>query len=264
MNNTFDLKRFGMLFKRHTIEHGKTYALSVGVLTGVLFLILMFFSLTSKRHLRDDTQIIVFIFTMAAAGSIFGSIIFADLGDRTKAIPSLMLPASHFEKYLVGLIYSYFIFVLVFVGAFYLTDTIVVNISEHELAEDKVINIFDPHGKPAVAYMLFTLFHAFIFWGAIFFKKLHFIKTAIVFFLCLGVAMLINVFILNKMLSTYTQFNVSIPFDRVSIIDINSNNYFIGVVRATEKIEDYGKVIFVICVLLFWTSAYFRLKEKEV
>ena len=174
-----------MLFKKHTVEHGKTYALSSAVLFGAMLLILMFYCYMDKSFLREGDQVMIFVFTMGASGSIFGSIIFADLGDKTKAIPALMLPASHFEKYLVGLIYSYFIFLVVFVASFYVADSIVFSIWGDELKKDKLIDLFDPEGKPAVAYAMFTLFHAFIFWGAIFFKKLHFIKTSIVFFLCL-------------------------------------------------------------------------------
>src|SRR4051794_28226809 len=102
MSNTFDIKRFGMLFKKHTLEHGKTYLLSAGVLTGIMFLTLGFMSYSSNGHLRINEQIPVFVFLSIIAGGIFTSIVFTELGDKSKAIPTLMLPASHFEKYLVA------------------------------------------------------------------------------------------------------------------------------------------------------------------
>ena len=260
MNNTFNIKRFGMLFKKHTLEHGKTYALSTAVLAGILFIALFFFGYINRGHLRAGEQTMLFVFIMSAAGSIFGSMIFADLGDKSKAIPALMLPASHFEKYLVGLIYSYFIFIVVFVATFYLADVIVVDIMKHELEEDKVINVFDPNGKPAQAYVIFTLFHAFAFFGAIFFKKLHFIKTAILFFICFGLLFLINAFVLNSLFAADTTFEVTIPFGGIMITE---NNDFSSL-SVTDDMFNYGKVIFVIVILLFWSVTYFRLKEKEV
>ena len=249
-----------MLFKKHTLEHGKTYALSTAVLAGILFIALFFFGYINRGHLRAGEQTMLFVFVMSAAGSIFGSMIFADLGDKSKAIPALMLPASHFEKYLVGLIYSYFIFLAVFVATFYLADVIVVDIMKHELEEDKVINVFDPNGKPAQAYVIFTLFHAFAFFGAIFFKKLHFIKTAILFFICFGLLFLINAYVLNMLFAAHTQFEVTVPFGGISIVE---NDNFSRLV-VTDDMFNYGKVIFVIVILLFWTVTYFRLKEKEV
>lgn len=262
MNNTFNLKRFGMLFKKHTVEHSKTYALSTAVLFGVTFLVLLFFSMMNKWHLSDQEQIIVLVFTMSGFGSIFGSMVFADLGDRSKVIPALMLPSSHFEKFLVGLIYSYFIFLIVFVASFCLADFIVVNIGDHDLEEDKMINVFSNTGRrPVISFLFFTLFHAFVFWGSVFFKKLHFVKTTIVFFLCLGGLALINGLVLNMFLAAHTRFSASMPFNPIMII--NADNSYLASLEPTEKMEMYGKVIFVVVVLLFWTTTYFKLKEKE-
>ena len=260
MNNTFNLKRFGMLFKKHTVEHSKTYALSTAVLFGVIFLVLLFFSMMNKWHLSDQEQIIVLVFSMCGFGSIFGSMVFADLGDRSKVIPALMLPSSHFENFLVGLIYSYFVFLAVFVASFCLADFIVVNIGEHDLEKHKMINVFSNTGRrPIIAFVFFTLFHAFVFWGSVFFKKLHFVKTTIVFFLSLGILLLINGLVLNMFFAAHTKFSAGAPFNSIMIIDPDNFRS----VEPTVQFELYNKVIFIIAVLLFWTTTYFKLKEKE-
>ena len=260
MNNTFNLKRFGMLFKKHTVEHGKTYALSTAVLAGILFITLLFLSYVNRGYLHAGDQVMIFVFGIAGPGSVFGSLIFADLSDRSKAIPALMLPASNFEKYLVGLIYSYFIFLIVYVSIFCLADVIVIDIGHKASADNKMINVFDPHDKPAVAYVIFTLFHAFIFWGAIFFKKMHFIKTTIAFFICLGLLIMINTFVLNGFLSAYTTFNTGMPFNQIVITQHDD----FSILHPSDNMVTYGKVIFIIVILLFWITTYFRLKEKEV
>jgi hypothetical protein len=263
MNNTFDIKRFGMLFKKHTIEHSKTYALSTAVLFGVILLVLLFFSMMNRWHLSEQEQIIVLIFSMSGFGSIFGSMVFADLGDRSKAIPALMLPSSHFEKFLVGLLYSYFIFLVVYVASFYLADFIVLSIGNSDMDEDKMINIFQTTGRrPILTFMSFTLFHAFVFWGSVFFKKLHFVKTTIVFFLCLGLLSLINGLVLNMYFAAQTRFSAGMPFTGIYIIDPN-NTYGGWNIQAADKFDTYGLTVFVIVVLLFWTTTYFKLKEKE-
>ncbi len=262
MNNTFDIKRFGMLFKKHTVEHSKMYGLSIAVLFGVIFLVMLFFSMMNRWHLTEEEQLIVLVFSMSGFGSIFGSMIFADLGDRSKVIPALMLPASHFEKFLVGLLYSYFIYLIVFVASFCLADYIVVSIGNHDLEQEKMINVFSTVGRrPAIAFVFFTLFHTFVFWGSVFFKKLHFVKTTIVFFLCLGLLTLLNGLVLNMFFAAHTRFSASTPFSGIMIIGADDN--FMSYLDPIEQYELYGKVVFVIVVLLFWTTTYFKLKEKE-
>jgi hypothetical protein len=235
--------------------------LGTAVLFGVIFLVLLFFSMINKWHLSDREQIMVLIFSMSGFGSIFGSMVFADLGDRSKVIPALMLPSSHFEKFLVGLLYSYFIFLIVFVASFCLADYIVVNMSNHDLDEYKMINVFQTTGRqPAIAFMVFTLFHAFVFWGSVFFKKLHFVKTTIVFFLSVGLLTLINGLVLNMFFAAHTRFDAGSPFNGISIVQPDN---FMTYLEPAAQFELYGKVIFVIVVLLFWTTTYFKLKEKE-
>ncbi|GAB2974973.1 hypothetical protein GCM10027049_06800 [Mucilaginibacter puniceus] len=263
MNNTFDIKRFSMLFKKHTVEHSKTYGLSIAVLFGVMFLILLFFSMMNRWHLDEGAQIMLFVFTISGFGSIFGSMMFADLGDRSKVIPALMLPSSHFEKFLVGLLYSYFIFLIVYLASFYLADYIVVSLGDQSPEESKMINVFETTGrKPAIAFMSFTLFHAFVFWGSVFFKKLHFVKTTIVFFLCLGVLALLNGLVLNMFFAAHTRFSAAMPFTPIYIYDLNST-YGGWNIQASDKFDTYGLTVFVFVVLLFWTTTYFKLKEKE-
>ncbi len=258
MNNTFNLKRFGMLFKKHTLEHGKTYLLSAGVLTGFMFILLGFMSYSSGGHLFNNLQVPVFVFMMLITGGIFTSIVFSDFGDKSKGIPALMLPASHFEKYLVSWLYSYIIFQVIYICAFYLIDSIVVNLGYHDLEVDKVINIFDTQRNDCwYAFVMYGFIHAFAFFGAIFFKKLHFIKTAIAFFACLIILTLINKPIINALIPGDVK---SIPFQRLDIYD--HDRYFN--MRPSGEMMNISFGVLALVVLLLWATTYLRLKEKEV
>src|SRR5688572_12726562 len=119
MNQTFNLKRFSLLFIKHTTDNYKTYLMAFSVLLGVLFLSMGFVAYMSK-DLSVRTQIPFFIFVFLIAGSIFTSIIFSDFGNKKKAIAILTLPVSNFEKYLIGWIYSFIIFQFLYIPAFYL------------------------------------------------------------------------------------------------------------------------------------------------
>ncbi|WP_449438391.1 hypothetical protein [Pedobacter steynii] len=182
MNETFNFTRFLNLFKKHTAEQYKTYLMSAGVLIGVLILILGFISYSTRGHMGPTIQAAMFINFLFFSGTIFTSLIFTDLGDRKKSIPALSLPASHFEKYLVAWIYSFVIFQLVFLACFYTIDYLVVaawNASAEEKME--LINVFSPDRKVWASFLIFAVLHSICFLGAVFFEKLHFIKTVFVF-----------------------------------------------------------------------------------
>ncbi|MDB5032756.1 hypothetical protein [Mucilaginibacter sp.] len=145
MNNTFNLKRFIPLFKKHSLEHAKTNLLSTAVLAGIAAALMGFAAYSSGGRLPLQMQSIMFIYLIAGAGGIFTSLTFTELGNKRKATGVLTLPASHFEKFLVSWIYSYIIFQLVLVGVFYVVDWAIISVSVPPVHEpNKLVNIFDP------------------------------------------------------------------------------------------------------------------------
>lgn len=261
MNNTFNVKRFILLFKKYSIEHAKANLLSLLVLMGLLFLLLGYYSYSSHGHLDKNAQGVSFIFFMLVGGSIYTSISFSALGDKKKAIPFLILPASHFEKYLVSWLYTYIIFQVVFLGAFYLVDIIVIHLGVKPVAEwEGAINIFVPQEKGSMVFLVYTVFNGLTLWGAVFFEKLHFIKTSIIFFVCLAVLILFNNQLLNMLIVTKATLISGIPFQE---LDLNDNINFWRITPDQSWIL-CGKDIILFTAILLWTSAFYRLKEKEV
>jgi len=259
MNNTFSLTRFIMLFKKHTLEHAKTYLLSTGVLAGVTAAALGLFAFTNRGRLPTEAQAIGFIYVLTLGGSIFTSLVFADLGDKRKANQMLTLPASHLEKFLVTWIYSFVIYQLLCIGVFYLVDWIIIGISHPPANEpNKMINIFDLEQRAYIAFIVYAIFHGFTLWGAIFFEKLHFIKTAFIFFICVLVFAVIN----TPMLQFIIRKNElrSAIFQQFSFTDSKRD----WDVWATDNMNHTTLLIFAIVVIVLWLSAFFRLKEKEI
>jgi len=258
MNNIFNLNRFLLLFKKHTIEHGKTYLLSIAVLTGIIALILGFVAYSNGGRLAVQLQALMFIYFIAFAGSIFTSLSFTELGDKRKATGVLTLPASHFEKYLVSWLYSYIIFQLVFLGVFYTVDWVVISVSEPPAGySNQLINVFDMDQQATVGFLLYALLHAFNIWGAIFFEKMHFIKTAFVFFIYYIAILLIN----NPFIRLITGVKglESVAFGRLFI---PGKEYYR--VIPTDSMDNTNLVVLAIIVIIFWISAFYRLKEKEI
>src|ERR1700735_3627414 len=107
MNNIFNVNRFCRVFIKHTVEHFKSYLMSLTVLIGVMLLGGSFITyMIFDSFMPIAMQSVLFVSILLLAGTIFTSTIFADMGDNKKAIASLTLPASHFEKYLVAWLYS--------------------------------------------------------------------------------------------------------------------------------------------------------------
>ncbi|WP_299502580.1 hypothetical protein [Mucilaginibacter sp.] len=106
--------------------------------------------------------------------------------------------------------------------------------------------------------MIFAIFHAFAIWGAIFFEKLHFIKTAFVFFIYLIFSIIIN----DPLLHLVTDVKDLHGKAYGSAFYIEGKNYFY--INPTDSMMNTNLVMLAIVVVLFWASAFFRLKEKEI
>ncbi|HTE02032.1 MAG TPA: hypothetical protein VK668_22240 [Mucilaginibacter sp.] len=258
MNNTFNITRFGRLFVKHTAEHYKNYLMSLTVLMGVLVLGGSFLVYLMPGPLDVGVQSVLFVLILLLAGTMFTSTIFADYGDKNKAITSLTLPASHLEKFLVAWVYSYLLFQVIFTGSYYLVLLFLINVKHFPGQTSEMFNVFDNQGGGILIYLVFALLHSIAFFGAIFFKKLHFIKTAFVFFISIAVLIIINKIMLGILLGKEVM--ATPPFGDARLIE----NGKVSDIYLDH--QDSSIVLWLMAVLvpIFWVAAYFRLKEKQV
>jgi hypothetical protein len=253
MSNSFNIKRFGLLFKKYTVENVRTYLLSLIVLMGIFITLIGLMTEMGTVRLSIETQVLTFTFFILLAGTIFTSNIFSNLSDKRKAIATLMLPASAFEKFLVGWVYSYLFFQIIFTGIFYVVLWLFLNIRIHS----PMMNLFSTKQNVYVAFLLYAFLHAVFIYGAIYFKKAHFIKTAFVLFMLILIIWVTNDIILSNMVHhhiatppfTYLSFNDDHGYYR---INVNASSYFI----------EGASAILIAC--LIWTATFFRLKEKQI
>lgn len=259
MNDIFNFTRFVHLFKKHTAEHYKTYLMSTGVLVGVMVLIMGFVSYSTRGHMSAIIQGTLFSNFLFFAGMIYTSMIFTDLGDRKKSVPALTLPVSHLEKYLVAWLYSFIIFQLVYLGCFYAIDFMMITAANVSVIDkNEVINVFSANERFWLAFPMFAVLHAVCFIGAIFFDKLHFIKTIFSFFVLLLLVALLNPVLVKAIFQT--EVKDSIPFVSVEVI-LDSKPWSIMPTAASNLILLVTSFLIVIAL---WLGTYFRLKEKQV
>jgi hypothetical protein len=258
MNNIFNIIRFCRVFIKHSAEHYKSYLMSLTVLIGVMLLGGSFMTYMIPGGFMDKgLQSVLFMSILLLAGTIFSSAIFADMGDNKKAMASLTLPASHFEKYLVAWLYSVVIFLVVFTGSFYLILLLLANLKHFPGQTPQLFNVFhNQNGGPV--FLLFALLQSIAFYGAIRFKKLHFIKTAFAFFIGIAILILANLAILT--ISLRKSILPTMPFGMLRFME-NSQEKAISLGRHQG---DYATWLIIVLVIIFWMAAYFRLKEKQV
>jgi len=257
MNNIFNIKRFSRLFIKHSVEHYKSYVMSLLVLLGVMLLGGCFLVYLINAPMELGLQTALFTGILLLAGTIFTSTIFADLGDKNKAMAWLTLPASHFEKYLVAWLFSYLIFIVTYISCFYVVVFFLTSIKHFPGRKTEIFDLFY-QGMGFKVFILYALLHSIAFYGAAYFKKLHFIKAAFVFFIGLAFLIAVNNIIQHAMLGSKVMLNV--PFGGITFMENNT----VHEINITVAHEDHILTLIGVLAYILWAAAYYRLKEKQV
>jgi hypothetical protein len=136
------------------------------------------------------------------------------------------------------------------------------NIRHFPGPQEEIFSLFQPATGVGgsiffLLLVLYGLFHSIAFYGAIYFKKMHFIKTALVFFLTIAILIIGNSIYMHQLINRDIQ--QVVPFTAVRFLEngqslvVNSAGFFW-----------VGQMVYIVLALIFWAAAYFRLKEKQV
>jgi hypothetical protein len=230
--------------------------MSIVVLLGIMVLGGAFLVFLVDMPIDEPIQSVFFMAILLLAGTIFTSTSFAALGDHRKAIPWLTLPATHFEKYLVAWLYTVLIFLLVYTALFYGVVAIAINIRTFPGHKPRMLNIFQP---PIIwIFPLYTFLHGIAFLGAIYFKRIHFIKTAFAFFIFFAVLVFFNHVTLDLLLDKPVA--AAPPFGGVRLYN-NGSYQDLSIARHVQDNIMFGLLTGL--TVTFWVAAFYRLKEKQ-
>ena len=257
MNQLFNIARFGRLFSKHTTEHAGGYLLATGVLLGSLGLVLGFAAYMSSDPITPDIQSVIFVMGLLAAGSFFTSTVFALFGDKKQATAALMLPASHWEKYLVGWLYSLPIFLAVYVGSFFLIDSLVLQLSSGGKPVD-MVQLFAGERKLYTSLVAYAVVNAVFLWGSIFFARQHFVRTAFGVLLAVVVVVALNFQAMQALVGQ--KLNTVMPFSGMTLRE-GKAWYAIGLPEAQSA---WFGLVPLGMMLLAWAAAYRRVTEKQI
>ena len=265
MNNTFSIKRFGLLLKRQWLEFGKIYLISLVVVLGVFiaFYGFYYYAITTQGNFSTSTmsfRIPLFVTMGILFITVVASSYFSHLGHKSRAVIDLMIPASTFEKFLGSIIFTTVLGIISYLLIFYLTDWIFImklrNWYQSTAVTEQVRDVdqFFPyffiqhHEYLPIPVFLTPFFITSIFLlGSIYFEKFHYIKTAI----CIMIFSGIWAAIIAK--SAKVLFEGRIPIYQTPYIR-----------QTKDGMELWVALLIVALTLIFWALTYVRLKEKEV
>ena len=258
MSQSFNFVRFGRLFRKHTAEHLRGYLLATAVPLGGIGLVLGYVAYLNTQAMSVSVQAIVFILGLLSSGAFFTSTVLAPFGPLRQATSALLLPASHWEKYLVAWLYALPIFMVVYTGCFYLMDALVLQLDDWAGPKPDLVPLFTGPEKLYTGLMAYAVLNAVFLWGSIYFTKQQFIRTAFGVLLGLVVLVLVNFQVVQALVGRKVE--SVLPFSGL-------------VLREGKAIESLdlppGQGAWLVLVpvglmLLGWAGAYARLTEKQI
>jgi len=267
MNNTFNITRFGLLLKRQWLEFGKIYLITLGVAFGVMITFYSYFlwpylsqAPINAFNYRMGFREPLFFFFFFLFISLIASSYFAHLGQKSKAVIDLMIPASVFEKFLTGALFTSLLSIVSFIALFYITDLAFVakikatyaSMAPQASNSEELVYFFTKNeawDKFLPLYVVPFLITSVFLLGSIYFNKYHYIKTAI------------SVMVFSGVTSAILYKAGKIIFDGRIFIE-RGNRSSSSMSQSTA--EWLGVLLFAVLVAIFWSITYVRLKEKEV
>ncbi|WP_400262690.1 hypothetical protein ACFX5U_05215 [Sphingobacterium sp. SG20118] len=272
MSNVFNFNRLCALIRRQWVSVGRIYLMSLVILAGIFIAFYGFNCYKYFVELKVGNNIGENLFSFRTPlfcilGLFFITVIsgsyFSNLGQKTKAIFELMIPASRLEKFLTSIFYTVIVSLSAYFLLFFLVDlafvshlrstgssiTTIMDDSGGKLMNDNWIYFFQLEKSEFLPYFYFLpfLLNALFLLGSIAYQNYQYIKTAITMIVYIAIWGLTFAYVMK--LRTDNTIGLG-----------NSTGYF----HDKNNVLEILLVIGIVLTLIFWGLAFLRLKEKEV
>lgn len=261
MNQTFSLFRFLLLLRLEFAERGRNNLIIAAILI-VALLAMMLPVTVADGFIPVLTMLpaLALFMVVMFGGSLYTTQLFTKYGPPETAIPSLMVPASTFEKFLSALL-LHVLFAVLLMGLYlYLQNWTI------DYANSKIPEGSQKYGKlPADAIQYFVGLYAatqgLTFLGSLYFPKSAYIKSLITFTVLFAAITILNLVLANQF-TNYPSSLTSFPFSSWRVANYKVGQYF--TVEPSVATLNFIYMIPVITLLACWAITYVRLKEKEI
>ena len=264
MNDTFNLKRFGLLLKKTILERPIQL---MGITALILTATIMIYAICLYMLSFQPAQNLAYIWGLVGGGCFLSSMAFGYFGTNAQGSAYLTLPASAFEKWLCGILIVGVFFPVIFLAFYRLIDMGFVtayhngldkNNPQYKEMYDSVQYYPFDNNIARQSEMLFANFIGAMLVGSLYFNRVAAIKTALVYFGVLGFIYFLNLGLAHAF---FKDVDEAFPF----------HNIFIKVKNDTGSIElpssfsnmIFNFVEFIVPGALLITTLI-RLREKEI
>ena len=275
MNNIFDIKRFGLVFRKDLMEGWKRYALLFLTMFGIMAIIITWNYLDYYDDIAQgyrsnyEKEILRYIpLLFGAFGLLFAATFMSPMNSKLKKITYLVSPSSNLEKYLTRWIIVTVVYIISFFIAMWVADALRVAICSArypnlDVAFIDLTKLVYPGNDWDNSYVftkesfvfyitLYFLFQSLFVLGSTFWEKTSFVKTFT------AGALIVFLYVMTcrwAILLFYGNFD---EFFNVP----NSFEYF----RNIKNEQGVIIMAFVISIfaLINWTLAFFRFRESEI
>ena len=250
-NQFFDVNRFKLLVARQLTVNFNTMLIAAGAITGFLIVVSSLTVLTGGGGMSSEAFLGLVMPFFFIGGYLLTSVSFSELNTPHKGYLYLMLPSTAFEKLMSAWVISSVMYVVSGALIIWGINLLLVVLSSIVGSQSvEILNLFSPEVLKPLGVYLVT--QSVFFLGAIWFRKVHFLKTLLSMF---GVLMMVMFF--TGIMTMIFFFSADKGFS------FNSNNSFN--LSGYPFVSELMKYLFWICLAPFFiTVAYFRLKEREV
>lgn len=249
MNTTFSFDRLGLLLKRFFVENSQK-ELTFWAISLVIFMLI-----------QNPAGVGMFI---SISGFVFASRMFNSFGYTPGGMHYLLIPATHLEKLVTGIILSTFYFLVCILACYFVGGSIGTELGNlifgtnnnihYQLFENQSMLGSEYKSMPEMINMLvsFVIIQSVFLLGSVYFKK-NIIGKTMLTIIGLGIIIAILEVILFKL-----------NFDSTSLLSQNINIQLFDTESMFPGSDIAGQIIKYATAPFFWVVSYFRLTEKEV
>ena len=279
MNNTFNIKRFGLVFRKDLIENGKRYLLLFLTLLGLITVFITYKTLLycdyylrySANYITLHREILTSLsFLFFGFGAWFASTFSMPMNSKLKRLSYLANPSSNLEKYLVRWSFTTIGYLCAFFIALWVSDVIRVaicavvfpTVEVHFLdltqivAPKDVETYVNGYVLPKEAFTIMTSLYfftqSFFLLGSTFWDKASFIKTFT------AGAIIIAVY------SLICRWTMLLCYGNLDGYSNVINSFELNERYSPEQAVIFASLVISAFTLICWILAFFRLKESEI
>ena len=267
MNDIFELKRFGLLFKKTILERYVQFTGLIGLslaVTPIIYSAVLFFTHGTAWNVAQNLS---FGYGIISAGCFLSSAIFGYFNTNASGAAYLTLPVSAFEKWFCGMLIIGVLFPALFLVFYRVMDSCFVMLYHNGLNKNdpryqdmydavQVYPFDDRFVKQSV--MIYINFVSVMMLGSLYFNKVSAIKTALVYGSFLGLLYFFNLIIANLL---FHNVDGAFPFSGV-FIKVGNDDGLLGLPDEIANLVQLAIQIIIPGILLL--TVFIRLKEKEI